>query len=411
MKTVTSKDNPVLKAARKLHTRKGREEAGAFLIEGSKLISEAVSAGFAVEYIFINAGALERGEADTGNYANEIALDEKLFRELAGTVTPQPYMAVVRRPEAGRGLLRAVGSRNDGKVAGDDGKVAGYDGIDGCDDGKVAGYDGKVAGYDGKVGGDDGIDGRDDGKVAGYDGKVGGDDGICEIALDEKLFRELAGTVTPQPYMAVVRRPEAGRGLLRAAGSRNDVKVAGDGGTSTRNDGPAIRNDGIEAGSGEGGGSVRILVLDRIGDPGNVGTMIRSALAAGMDGVWCLKGTADVFSDKAIRASAGAIFRLPALEGLSAKDCIGLAAEKGLRLLVCSAGGTDLYETELTGSIALVIGNEGAGPQEALLAAADAVVGIPMAAGAESLNAAAAAAVVMYEARRQWIASSRWLSQ
>ena len=279
MKTVTSKDNPVLKAARKLHTRKGREASGAFLIEGKKLIAEASAAGFAVEHVFINAGALARGEADGG--INEIALEERLFRELAGTVAPQPYMAVVRRPA-----------------------------VDGFRGGGIEAHDG------GNIGG--GANGR----------------GEC-------------------------------------------TKASG------------------------GGASYRALVLDRIGDPGNVGTMIRTALAAGMDAAWCLKGTADVFSDKAIRASAGAIFRLPALEGLSAKDCVRLAAENGMRVLVCDASGADLYKTDLTGSFALVAGNEGAGPQEELLEAAGAVIGIPMAAGVESLNAAAAAAVVMYEARRQ----------
>jgi tRNA G18 (ribose-2'-O)-methylase SpoU len=75
VKTVTSKDNPVLKAARKLLSRKGREDAGAALAAGRKLIDEAVSAGFEAESIFINAGALSRGEAALGEYANEIALD------------------------------------------------------------------------------------------------------------------------------------------------------------------------------------------------------------------------------------------------------------------------------------------------------------------------------------------------
>jgi len=142
-------------------------------------------------------------------------------------------------------------------------------------------------------------------------------------------------------------------------------------------------------------------VLDRAQDPGNVGMMVRSAFAAGMDAVWCVIGTADAFSDKAVRASAGAIFHLPVREGLSAKDCVGLAENMGARLLVCSREGTDLYKTDLTGSVALVIGNEGTGPQEMFLDTADGIVGIPMAEGAESLNAAAAAAVVMYEARRQ----------
>jgi TrmH family RNA methyltransferase len=231
-------------------------------VTGRKLISEAVKAGFAVENVFIDAGALAHGEAAIGECEDEIVLDERLFRELASTVTPQPYIAVVRRSDA---------------------------------------------------------------------------DAI-----------------------------------------RGEVKQAR-----------------------------RILILDRVGDPGNAGTMIRSALAAGMDGVWCVKGTADVFSEKAMRASAGAVFHLPVREGLSARMCVNEAREIGARLLVCSAEGADIYETDLTGCFALVIGNEGDGPQKEFLDAADAVVGIPMEAAAESLNAAIAAAVVMYEARRQESASKR----
>ena len=265
MKTITSRDNPVLKAARLLHTRKGREEADALLVAGQKLINEAVSAGFEVDHVFINAGALLRGEAASGTYEKEIELEEKLFCELAEIAAPQPYMAVVKRDK--------------------------------------------------------------------------GDGPVC-------LASETNRTV------------------------------------------PIVLPK-------------RVLVLDRVQDPGNVGMMLRSAYAAGMDAVWCVKGTADVYSDKAVRASAGAIFRLQVQDGLAAKDCIALTMDIGARLLVCSRGGTDLYETDLTGSFALVIGNEGTGPQEVFLDAADGIVGIPMAEGAESLNAAAAAVVVMYEARRQ----------
>ena len=321
MKTVTSRDNPVLKAARKLRTRKGREEAGALLVEGEKLISEAVSAGLEIERVFIDAGALMRGEAAPGGMAEEIALEEKLFRELAGTVTPQPYIAVVKRPEYGacqrlrrwRSPLSAARNRPL-----DSEEAAAYQRNRPLDSEEAAAYHGPVAG----------------GPVAG-------------------------GPVT------------------------NDREAA------------------------PGGGSgLRVLVLDRVADPGNVGTMVRSALAAGMDGVWCVKGTADAFSDKAVRASAGAVFRIPVLEGLSAKDCAVIAKEAGIRLLTCNAGGKDLFEADLSGGIALVIGNESAGPQSVFLDMADAVIGIPMAEGAESLNAAAAAAVAMFEVRRQWIASS-----
>jgi len=271
MKTVTSKDNPVLKSARKLLTRKGREEAGAFLVEGRKLISEAAIAGFEIECVFVNAGALLREEIAPGEgaakSANDIALEERIF-----------------------------------------------------------------------------------------------------CALEERLFCGLATTVSPQPYIAVARRP-----------GRGDKE----------------------------GRPERVLVLDRIGDPGNAGTMIRTALASGMDEVWCTKGTADVFSDKAIRASAGAVFHLKTVEGLSAPDCIEEAREMGAKLVVCDAKGENVFGAGLTGRLAIVIGSESGGAAEGFSTAADMVVGIPMAEASDSLNAATAAAVVMYEARRQGLASPR----
>jgi TrmH family RNA methyltransferase len=254
MDILTSKDNPVLKAARKLLTRKGRACAGAFLLEGRKLISEAQSAGFVIERIFLNAGALLRGEIVAGAFSEEKALEEKLFMGLAQTKTPQPYIAVVKHPKA---------------------------------------------------------DKRDGSFVS------------------------------------------------------------------------------------------RVLVLDRVSDPGNAGTMIRTALAAGMDEVWCVKGTADLWSDKVIRASAGAVFHLPVAEELSAADCIGRTKDLGLELIVCDAGGEGLFDTNLPDRLVIVVGNEGEGAQAEFLEEADGVVGIPMEGASESLNAAVAAAIVMYEARRR----------
>ena len=104
MKTITSRDNPALKNARKLLTKKGRGELAAFLVEGEKLINEAINAGFTVERVYINSGALSRGEAVSQGYPGETALEEKLFLELARTETPGPYIAVV----AGKTAAKAI---------------------------------------------------------------------------------------------------------------------------------------------------------------------------------------------------------------------------------------------------------------------------------------------------------------
>ena len=255
MKTITSKDNPALKNARKLLTNKYRAELSSFLVEGRKLINEAVSAGFEIELVFIDAGAHARGEAAGGEYQNEILLEEKLFRELAQTKTPQPYIAIV--------------SRDGHKTA-------------------------------------------------------------------------------------------------------NQTKDPS-----------------------------QILILDRISDPGNAGTLIRTALASGIDEVWCVKGTADIFSDKCLRASAGAVFHIPVLEGLSAGECLGLLRDLKMRLFVCDAHGKNMYDTYMADNIAIAVGNESTGPQDEFLKAADQIIRVPMEDRSESLNAAVCGAVAMYEARRQ----------
>jgi TrmH family RNA methyltransferase len=257
MKTITSKDNPSLKKARKLLSNKGRTDESAFLVEGRKLINEAISAGFEIELVFINAGAFLRGEVKVGEFPKETLLEEKLFFGLTQTKTPQPYIAIINKD-------------------------------------------------------------------------------------DLRDRKEIASRLSGQ-----------------------------------------------------------ILILDRIGDPGNAGTLIRTALASGIDEVWCVKGTADVFSDKCIRASAGAVFHIPVRQGLSACECLGYLRDLKMRLFVCDTRGKNMYDIHIKDRLAIVIGNESGGPQGEFLKKADQIVRVPMESLSESLNAAAAGAVVMYEIRRQ----------
>ncbi|MFP5250641.1 MAG: TrmH family RNA methyltransferase [Acidobacteriota bacterium] len=144
-----------------------------------------------------------------------------------------------------------------------------------------------------------------------------------------------------------------------------------------------------------------ILVLAGLQDPGNLGTILRSAEAFGASGVCSLPGTVSAWNPNAVRASAGSLFRIP-LVAAGAEECFA-------RL---RAGGVKMYATvvetaepeglpDLTGPTALIIGNEGSGLAEALAAQADARVTIPCPGPVESLNAAVAASVLLYEASRQ----------
>lgn len=147
-----------------------------------------------------------------------------------------------------------------------------------------------------------------------------------------------------------------------------------------------------------------LLVLDRVGDPGNLGTMLRTADAAGVGGVVLLKGCVDIYSPKTVRSSMGSLFHVPVVNGIDEEKFIVEAKEAGYELLVTSLEGADnLYKADLGGRIAFVMGNEASGVSANLLERADKRVYIPMAGRAESLNVAMAAGIVMFEALRRRI--------
>jgi TrmH family RNA methyltransferase len=144
-----------------------------------------------------------------------------------------------------------------------------------------------------------------------------------------------------------------------------------------------------------------IVVLAGIQDPGNLGTILRSAEAFGAGGVVCLPGTVSHWNPKAMRASAGSVFRLP-LIGVSASKCFDALREAGVRTLAAMAHEANpLGEHDLAGPVALVIGAEGSGLDAKIAAQCDARITIPCPGPVESLNAAVAASVLLYEAARQ----------
>ena len=144
-----------------------------------------------------------------------------------------------------------------------------------------------------------------------------------------------------------------------------------------------------------------ILILDRIQDPGNIGTMVRTAAAAGYGMIIAVKGTADLYSPKVLRATAGMVFGMPIAYADSAPVLVETVRKTGRRIAVTDpAGGRPYYEEDLSKGIALVIGNEGNGISDELMSLADVRVTLPMKGGTESLNAAVSAAILMYEAVR-----------
>ncbi len=188
------------------------------------------------------------------------------------------------------------------------------------------------------------------------------------FVMDGELFDRLAQTETSQGVIAAMRKISPGPDLLESV-----------------------------CGTGK-----NLVVLDRLQDPGNIGTIIRTAEGAGYGAVVVLKGTGDVFSPKTIRAAAGSVFRIPIIHVEDNRELRKLADDLGKTLVVtCFDTDTYYFDEDLSADVALVIGNEGRGVSPELLQMADVKIKIPMEGRLESLNASVAAGILMYESRRK----------
>jgi len=181
-------------------------------------------------------------------------------------------------------------------------------------------------------------------------------------AIRDDLFARLSGTENPQGIIAIAEK---------------------------------VAPDREEFGKRVAGGNV--LVMDRLQDPGNIGTVIRTVEAAGYRGVVTVTGGGDVYSPKAVRAAAGSLFRVPVINMPTADEALGFLRELGKTIVATSIEDAVLcFDADLRSNIALVIGNEGGGVSKDFTDAADIRVKIPMKGEIESLNAAVAAGILMY---------------
>lgn len=180
--------------------------------------------------------------------------------------------------------------------------------------------------------------------------------------MDEKLFNSLAQTEHSQGIIAAVKKPSQGEVLPKA----------------------------------------NYVVLDRLQDPGNIGTIIRTADAAGYGGAVIIKGTGDVFAPKVVRAAAGSIFRLPLIMVDSAVGCAELLKGANKKIVATAIDAEHYYYDEnLVENVAILIGNEGNGLDKELIKISDVTIKIPMNGKIDSLNASVAAGILMYEAMRR----------
>ncbi|TYP49816.1 TrmH family RNA methyltransferase [Thermosediminibacter litoriperuensis] len=145
-----------------------------------------------------------------------------------------------------------------------------------------------------------------------------------------------------------------------------------------------------------------IVALDGIKDPGNIGTIIRTADAAGAGGILAGKGCVDIYNPKVVRATMGSIFHLPVIEGVDLPAVLHELSQKGAKIVVTHLGAEKSYfDVDLTGSVVLVFGSEAEGVSPEILEMPVELVKIPMPGRAESLNVAVASGIVLFEAVRQ----------
>lgn len=263
MKRITSPDNPVIKEIRKLHSKKGRQEAGLFFFEGIKLLEEAANSGVSIDKILVSDSFLEKHRLET--YIPDFLLKD-----------------------------------------------------------------------------------------------------IERFNLPDTLFSKISESVTPQGVLAVARQMEY---------SVDEV---------LKTENPML------------------VYLQDLQDPGNLGTILRSADAAGASAVLLSPGSVELYNPKVIRGAMGSVFHFPILEEQSS-TVLEMLKKKGIRLAatLLEESTISLYEADLAGPLCIIIGNESAGLPESVSHLADLKVKIPMAGKAESLNAGVAASVILFEALRQ----------
>jgi len=184
--------------------------------------------------------------------------------------------------------------------------------------------------------------------------------------LDPSVLASVASTSSPQPVLATVHM--------------DDVSIQ-----------EALSND-----------PTFVVVAAGVAEPGNAGTLIRTAAAAGADAVVFCDEPVDIFNPKVVRSSAGALFRTAVVRSALVPDVFGALSGAGFSAVgLAGEGSIDYTEIDYRSAVAIVVGNEAHGLGPEVVAALDQLVKIPMASGVESINVAAAAAIVCFEVGRQ----------
>jgi TrmH family RNA methyltransferase len=186
---------------------------------------------------------------------------------------------------------------------------------------------------------------------------------IERVSVKEAEFRSAAETDSPQGVLAIAEIPERSLALLA------------------------------------GVSPLRLLILDAVQDPGNVGTILRSAAALGVDATVALPGTVDLWNAKVVRSAMGAHFHSMAFHS-TGDDLFGFLEEEAVSLWVAEAGGQSVDSVHPPARLALAVGNEGSGLSSSVRERSAAAISVPLSPGVESLNVAVAAAILLYQLRK-----------
>lgn len=186
--------------------------------------------------------------------------------------------------------------------------------------------------------------------------------------VSDKLFKEISDTTNPQGILAVIRQ------------KKNSIEQVID----------SVGENGF------------FIIAEELNDPGNLGTVVRTADACGCDGVFLSKGSVDVYNPKVLRSTMGSVFHLPVISDVDIEECVQKLKDKGITIYAAHLRGQKYpYSFNLIKGCSFIIGNEARGLSDKVAKLADSYVKIPMPGKAESLNASIAAGVLMYEVVRQ----------
>lgn len=187
------------------------------------------------------------------------------------------------------------------------------------------------------------------------------------LTVSDAVFKEMSDTANPQGILAVVKMP-------------TDFAPVDDMWT----------------------GQPLLLLVDGVQDPGNLGSIVRSADAAGVNGLILLKGTVDLYNPKTLRSTMGSIFRVPVWQVEQTAELKQLLRSKGIKVFAATAAAdTLIYEAQFKQPAAILMGSEAVGPRNFSVSDADVEVSIPMPGSTESLNVAVATGIILFEALRQ----------